>query len=88
MNYDQLALFLLGYTTGGFRRSLRAAPQATLLKCGFSPAEAAMLAAASAKHSRSGDTYELTRVQFTFNQITHTNKGGNTGMTDDWASRC
>lgn len=32
MDHDRLALFLAGYTTGGFRRSLQIAPQATLTK--------------------------------------------------------
>ena len=88
MDYDRLALFLAGYTTGGFRRSLRTSPHATLVKCGFNPGEASQLAASMAKHSRSGDTHELTRIQFSFQQITRTNVNDKTGMTDDWASRC
>ncbi|HEV2189907.1 MAG TPA: hypothetical protein VGR70_22050 [Stellaceae bacterium] len=88
MDYDRLALFLAGYTTGGFRRSLRTTPQATLVKCGFNPGEAALLAASVAKHSRANDTYEVTRVQFAFQKINEPHKNPNVGMTDDWATRC
>lgn len=88
MDYDRLALFLAGYTTGGFRRSLRASPQATLTKCGFNAGEAALLAASMARHTHANNTYELTRIQLTFQQITRTNVNDKTGMSDDWASRC
>jgi len=88
MDYDRLALFLLGYTTGGFRRSLRTTPQATLTKCGFNPAEAALIAAAATKHSHGGDTHELTRVQLAFQQITQTHKDGSKSASDDWAASC
>ena len=88
MDYDRLALFLAGYTTGGFRRSLRTMPQATLTKCGFSPAEAALLAASLSKHSHGGDTREQTRVQYTFQKISQTNTASGTSSTDDWASNC
>lgn len=88
MEYDQLALFLLGYTTGGFRRSLQASPQATLTQCGFNPAEAAQLAASMAKHGRAGGAYELTRIQLTFQQITKKHPHPGPSMTDNWAATC
>ena len=88
MEYDQLALFLLGYTTGGFRRSLHSSPQATLTQCGFNAAEAAQLAAAMAKHGHGGGAYEVTRVQLTFQQIAKKHHHPGPGMTDNWAVHC
>ncbi len=88
MDYDRLALFLAGYTTGGFRRSLHAAPQATLTKCGFNPAEAAQLAASMARHGHGKDKYELTKIQFTFSKISNPNNNPGTSMTDNWAATC
>lgn len=88
MDYYRVALFLAAYTTDGFRRSLRASPQATLLKCGFDPGEAAQLAASLSKHSHIGDTHEVARIQFTFQKITATSADGSKSQPDDWSSNC
>lgn len=86
MDYDRLALFLAGYTTGGFRRSLRTMPQLTLTKCGFNAAEAAQLAASLAKHG--SDTHDILKVQFAYRQISWNDNSGSKSTMDDWSSRC
>lgn len=89
MDHDRLALFLAGYTTGGFRRSLQIAPQATLTKCGFNAAEAAMIAASLSKHApKQRNQHDLMEIQFAFQKITGTYSSGGKSASDDWASRC
>lgn len=90
MNSPQLAVFLASCTTSGFRRSLKQNPQHTLLRCGFSFPEASALAAALAalnadKHGGSGsshNTRKFENLQFVFQEISWTAKGGN--AADDW----
>ena len=96
MDCNRLALFLAGYTTLGFRQSLHNSPHATLIKCGFNPGEAALLAVSvtkhtagsSAKHETSADTHELERIRLTFQQISRSFSDGGKTASDDWDTRC
>ena len=94
MNYDRVAQFLSTATTPGFRRSLNANTQATLLKCGFDPVEASRVWEAL-NRLRQKPTDSWNRVTSTgqntgggapgsdsWNRVTNT--GGNTGPNDDW----
>jgi hypothetical protein len=82
MDYDRLALFLSICTTPGFRRSLRFSPHATLSKCGFHPAEVALLAGTLASMR---DTHEGERISFAFQKIDISVKK-DSGFQDDWVS--
>lgn len=92
MNHDILAAFLATYTTPGFRRALAHTPQTTLIRCGFTPAEAAPLAAALAalavltKHTSQHDTQDPTSTKLIFNKISTAATVGRHTVVDDWAT--
>jgi hypothetical protein len=79
-------MFLASCTTPGFRRSLSAAPNDTLTRCGFDPAEIGQIAASlSRQKAGPGRTpLDQLRTGFAFRQIDQSWDGSGKAFKDDW----